>query len=33
MLTTAIIGLLNRNQAYFASKMARLVAHDDKMEQ
>ena len=30
MLTTAIFGLLNRNQIFFASKMTQLAVYDDK---
>ena len=30
MLTTAIFGLLNRNQMFYASKMTQLVASDVK---
>ena len=30
MLTTAMFGLLNRNQMFYASKMTQLVASDGK---
>ena len=29
MLTTAIFGLLNRKQAFFATKMTQLLVYDD----
>ena len=30
MLTTAVLGLLNRNQVFYASKMTQLVAYDEE---
>ena len=30
MLTTAVLGLLNRNQAFYATQMTQLVAYDDE---